>query len=256
MKKLLIGVMACYALTTRAQVHESKNFIYFFSDSVMYAENIKLRPDFTGYLQLRADSRRVPTAQVKFFSNEDGFFANTRRLDLLNGVSFSERIIDGKINVYQKEDYDPNLYDRRYRHGRYVQRQQPSINVSMYYNKGYGDLKKANYRNLVNDMADNPESIDLLKSYRRSMNTGNMMYVAAGISGLVGMITFVTSGSGGSDMPGKNGFGSNFGSSIKSPNFALSGILLGAGLGFTIGGLAIQRSGNRHLEMAFDRYNR
>jgi hypothetical protein len=256
MKKLLIGVMACYALTARAQVQESKNFIYFFSDSVQYAKNIKLRPDFLGYLQLRADSRKVPTGQVKFFSNEDGFFANTRKLDFVAGASFSERIIEGKINVYQQERYDPEIYDGRYRRNRYMERERPTVDVRMFYNKGYGDLKKANYRNLSRDMADHQESMDLLKSYRKSMNSSKVMYVAAGASFVAGVVSFIASAGGKTSMPDRKGFGANFGSSIKETNFTPGFILLGAGLGFGLGGVAIQRSGTRHLENAIERYNR
>jgi hypothetical protein len=249
MKKLIIGVMACYALTTRAQVQESKNFIYFFSDSVMHAENIRLRPDFSGYMQLRADAKRVPVGQVKFFNNEDGFFANTRKLDFAGRTSFSERIIAGKINVYLQESYDPQVYGRRYRQNRYMERGQPPVNVRMYYNKGYGDLKKTNYHNLNIDMADNMKSIDLLKSYRKNINTVKVMYIAAGASFLTGMLSFFNSGS--THMDRSSGFDSDF-TRIRP----VAGILMGAGVGFAIGGYAIQASGNRHLENAIDQYNR
>lgn len=102
-------VMACYALNARSQTDESRNFIYLNSDSVIHADRIRLRPDFGGSLVLRADSRRVPLEQVKFFNNEDGFFANTRKTDLFAGNSFSERIVKGKINLYQEVAYDPVL---------------------------------------------------------------------------------------------------------------------------------------------------
>lgn len=253
MKKLLIVVIACYALTSRAQVHESKNFIYLYSDSVIYAKDIRLRPDFSGYLQLRADSRKVPTEQVKFFSNEDGFFANTRRLHFGSTTSFSERIIEGKINVFQQEDYYPYQYDHRYRRNRYIDRRPQAVDVKMYYNKGYADLKKANYHNLSADMADNPKAMDMLKNYRKSINTGKTMYIVAGAAIVSGLISFLAAGSSNRHMSSGNGFGSNFG---KGPNFTPAFILLGAGAGLATGGYFIQASGNRHLENAVDAYNR
>lgn len=242
MKKLLIGVMACFAMTSRAQVHESKNFIYLYSDSVIYAKDVKLRPDFSGYLQLRADSRKVPTEQVKFFSNEDGFFANTKRLNFGSTTSFSERIIEGKINMFQQEDYYPYSYDHRYRRARYMDRRPQPVDVKMYYNKGYADLKKANYHNLSTDMADNPKAMDLLKNYRKNINTGKAMYIVAGAAIVSGLVSFLANGS------------SNKG--ISGANFTPAFILLGAGAGLATGGYFIQASGNRHLENAVDAYNR
>lgn len=253
MKKLLIAALACYGLSARAQVHESKNFLYLYSDSVIYAKKIMLRPDFAGYWQLRADSRRVPTEQVKFFNNEEGFFANTRKLHFVRTDAFSERIIEGRINVFQEMTYDPFLYDRgpRYRDNR-----QSRVDLRMYYNKGFSDLKKVNYYNLKNDMSDHPESMDLLKSYRKSMNTSKIMYAAAAVSVIAGMVSFLST-----DNKTDSSFSGHFGDGTSSMNTSLSGytpsfIMLGVGLGFAVGGFAIQTSGSRHLERAVDAYNR
>jgi len=106
MKKLLILVMACYGLSARSQENGSRNFLYLNSDSIVYAQKIRLRPDFSGSWSIRADSRKVLTSQIKFFNNEDGFFANTRELNFLGQSSFAERIVEGKINLYQEVVYD------------------------------------------------------------------------------------------------------------------------------------------------------
>lgn len=249
MKKLLVGIMACFALTTRAQVHESKNFIYLYSDSVIYVKDIKLRPDFSGNLQLRADSRKVPIEQVKFFNSEDGFFANTRKFDFGNTTSFSERIIEGKINIFQQADYSPYMYDQRYRRSRYIENRRQAIDVKMYYNKGYGDLKKANYHNLSADMADHPKAMDMLKSYRKSITTGKTMYIVAGAALIGGFVSFLTTDTG-------DAKASNFGQRTKWPSYTPTYILMGAGFGLATAGYFIQTSGNKHLEGAVDAYNR
>ncbi|WP_316788939.1 hypothetical protein [Pedobacter frigoris] len=259
MKKLIIVVMACYGLNARAQVDESKNFLYFYSDSVVYANSIKLRPDFYNSWQLRADSRRVPQEQVKFFNNENGFFANTRRHTIMERGSFSERIVQGKINLFQEVAYDAFLYDRGYRYGRhrYGPPVQQPVNLSMYYNKGYADLKKVNYNNLKRDMADNPVSMDLLEGYRKSANGSKILYVAAGASIVAGLVSFVVKGSSNTRLSDMNSFGHQQGfSSMSSPNFASSFIFLGLGAGLAAGGYAVDRSGYRKLEMAVDAYNR
>ena len=114
MKKLLLMVMACYALTARSQVNESENFIRLYSDSTIHAQKIRLRPDFLGSWTLRADSKKVPLESVKFFNNEDGFYANIRKLNFFGEVAFAERIVDGKINLYQQVIYEPIPFDMDY----------------------------------------------------------------------------------------------------------------------------------------------
>lgn len=254
MKKLFLSVMACYALTASAQVQPGQNFLYLYSDSIIYAKKILLRPDFSGYWQLRVDSRRVPADQVKFFSNEDGFFANTRRLTFMRDTEFSERIIEGKINVYQERIYDPFFYERGYGYGNRYGYARTNVNLSMYYNKGFDDLKKVNYRNLKNDLADHPVSLGYLNSYRKKSNLSKIMYGAAGASLIGGLISFVAKGSSKKDLQMGHGFGSM--PSIKEQNYTASFVLMGLGFGAAVGGYAIQQSGSRNLEQAIDAYNR
>lgn len=249
MKKLLLIVMACYALNARSQVNESENFIRLYSDSTIYAQKIRLRPDFSGSWALRADSRKVPLERVKFFNNEDGFYANTRKLNLFGEVSFAERIIDGKINLYQQVVYEPIPFDMDYY--RFRDRRRETVNSRMFFNKGMADLQKVNYDNLSKAMANNPESLDLLKSYRKSRQTSTIMYIAGGSALLAGMITLVT-GTGFKDS-GSSRFGM---SELKDKSFAPSFILLGIGTGLSIGGFFVQNAGSRNIERAVDAYNR
>jgi hypothetical protein len=250
MKKLFIMAMACYALNANAQVDRSRNFVYLYSDSVIYAQKIRLRPDMYGSWQIRADSKRIPTDQVKFMSNEDGFFANTRKFNLTRTNTFSERVIEGRINLFQEASYDPYAFDRgyRYRHNR-----PQAVDTRMFYNKGWNDLQKVNYHNLSRDMADHPESMDLLKGYRKSMNTAKGMYVGAGVALIAGLITFMADGKS-EKMPDFGGFGSDFGS--KKSSFATSFILLGVGAVLGGGGAVIQMSSTRRLENAIESYNK
>lgn len=256
MKKLLLSVMACYALSAGAQeVPDNKNYLYLYSDSIIYANRIQLRPDFSGYWQLRVDSRRIPVDQVKFFNNEDGFFANTKKLTFTRTSQFSERIIEGKINLYQERPYDPFSYDRSYRHGYgYRPGRYPAVDMSMYYNKGYTDLKKVNYNNLKYDMADNPESMKFLNKYRKSASRSKIMYVTAGASIIAGFVSFLATGTGHNDMP--SGFGFDNRPSLKSPNYTASYVLMGLGFGMAVGGYAVQSAGAGNIENAVDAYNR
>lgn len=256
MKKLLLSVMACTALSAGAQVSNTKNYVYLYSDSIIYAKKILLRPDFSGYWQLRVDSRRVPVDQVKFFNNEDGFFANTNKLSFNRFSQFSERIIEGKINLYQQRSYDPYDYDRSYRYGHgneYNYGRNSAVAISTYYNKGYADLKRVNYRNLQQDMADNPESMKFLNTYKKRSNLSKIMYATGAASMIAGVLSLLSTESSDNDFPSGNHFGQ---SSLKSPNFTATYVLMGLGLGIAGGGYAVQTAGARNLETAIDTYNR
>lgn len=248
MKKLLIVVMACYGLNARSQMNESKNFLQLYSDSTIYAEKITLRPDFLGSWVLRADSRRIPIEGVKFFNNKDGFFANTRKLSYLSQGSFAERITVGKINLYQQLVYDPALFEMDYH--RFRERIPQSIGTRMFYNKGNADLKKINYYNLSTDMADNPESLNLLSGYKKSMSTGTIMYVSAGAA-IVASAVMLFSGNGIKQM--NNSFGNMPNFSAK--NHTGSFLLMGLGAGLSLGGYLVQSSGSRNIERAVEVYN-
>lgn len=250
MKKLLIIVMACYGLNARSQVNESRNFVHLYSDSTVYAQKIRLRPDFMGSWTLRADSRRIPTERVKFFSNEDGFFANTRKLNFFGEVSFAERIMDGKINLYQEVIYDPVPFEFDYY--RFRDRRRETVNTRMFYNKGLSDLKRVNYDNLRADMADNQKSLDFLEGYRKSRRTGTIMYVAAGAAFIASAVTLL-SGSG----LKQNGF-TPYGHmpNYEGKNYTGSFLLMGLGAGLGVGGYLVQASGARNIERAAEAYNR
>ena len=241
-------VMACYGLNARSQENESKNFIRLYSDSTIYAQKIRLRPDIGGNLVLRADSKRIPIGQVQFFNNEDGFYANTKKLNIFNQVSFAERIIDGKINLYQEVVYDAVPLEVDYY--RFRNRRSQSVGTRMYFNKGLSDVNKVNYSNLTLAMADNVKSLDLLKSYRKSMRTGTAMYVTAGAAIIAGAATLL-SGSG--FKHNGNMFGNR--PSFEDKNYTGSFLLMGLGAGLGLGGYFVQASGARNIERAVEVYN-
>ncbi|WP_316748083.1 hypothetical protein [Pedobacter gandavensis] len=236
MKKLILTALVGYALAVPALAQDSKNFLYLFSDSIIYAQKVQLRPDFSGYWQFRADSRRVPISQVKFFNNEDGFFANTRRFSLAGESQFSERIVAGKINLFQERPYDPEAFHRPYHYGMERDRLQIAA-LSMYYNKGFGDLKRVRYRNLMKDMADHPQSMQFLKDYRKSSQLSKIISVTAGAAIIAGVATLLTGG-------------------YSESSFTNSSILMGGGIVLATGGYLIHLSGKKNIEKAITNYNK
>lgn len=242
--KPILTLIAAYAICSRmayAQPDESREFIYLYSDSVIYAGHIDLERNYSGSLYLWADSKRIHPEQVKFFQNNRGFFANVKDLNLMGETSFSERIRQGRINLYEAKTVRWDEYDspQAYHPGQPV-----VIDRRNYYNVGFGSLKRANYVNLSIDLADNPKSMAFLSRYRSAKRTQMAMYVTAGASLLAGVVSFLSAGSG--DL-----HASRSGLSSIGPGLAL----LGAGTGLAAGGYLMGPSATKHLKYAVDAYN-
>lgn len=250
MKALLTSIVA-YAMCSSlayAQPDESREFIYLYSDSIIYAKHIDLERNFTGSLYLWADSKRIHPEQVKFFNNNRGFFANVKDFDLVGRTHFSERIRQGKINLYEAKTIDWDSYDDL---GGY--RQPAVVESKNYYNKGYGSLRKANYVNLSIDLADNPQSMAFLAKYRSTKRTQVAMYVAAGLSFISGFALMLSEGK-------EESWGPNNRQDFSSKNSSFSRlvpglVLSGVGMGLAGGGYLMGPSRTRHLKQAVDAYN-
>lgn len=250
---MLIAVMVLYGLSAGAQMRKSDNFVYLYSDSVIYADHVRLRADFFNTLQLRADTKRIPLEQVKFFNDDNGFFANIRRLSFVRNSNFVERIIEGKINIFKEIPYTLSSFNRG--HGYRRSGRNESIDMQMYYNKGYADLKKVTYTNLRMDMADDQRTLDLLEGYRKNVRTTKTLYISAGASLVAGFASFVITGLKEFNEPMNTGF-NTAASSGKSRNFAVSFALIGIGAGLATGGYINSISGLKRLEEVVDVYNR
>ncbi len=240
----MLVCMLC-TLTASAQPDESKNFLYLYPDSVVFARDIYLTRDFTGRPYFRVDGRRVHPDQVKFFNNEEGFYANSSNLSITGENMFYERIRKGKINVYEKSFID---WDHR-RGPRYRGYKEPEVIFTKnFYNLGFEDLKKATYANLRADMAENIESIELLNQYNSVKKTEKVFFIAGGASMAAGFISFLA-----------KGISSHNHTSLdnhSTPNFAPSFILLGTGAIFAILGYTKTLKAPRYLKAAVDSYNR
>jgi len=256
-KKLFLFFLVClgfgwqglYAQVTKL-ADESRNYVYFHSDSILYAEKVRLRTNMLNNLQLRADSKRIPLQNVKFFNTDEGFFATMHRVPGLANEQFSERIIEGKINIFQERPDEYWNYGRRYRRSR---NKGDAVSMRMYFNKGYDDLKKVNYANLSQAMADDVESINLLKGYHKNAQISKAMYISAGAALGAAVISFlVTSNRDNGDFDLQH----RFSRKPQMPNYTASYILMGAGVGLAIGGSAIYFSNLKKLEAAVDYYNR
>lgn len=218
------------------QVDDTRNYVYFFSDSVLYGRNVELSSSFTRGTYLLCDTIKIHPDQVKFFRGETGFFANTIRLKYSGTSSFCERIRKGRINLYEKDvtTQSPGTYIN----GRYS----PGMSgrtINNFYNKGFGDLKKANYNNLVTDLSDNPESMMYLDKYKKSDTKQKIFQIAGGTLIVGGLVALISA---------KN-------KPVISPNYTPGAILMGTGAASMWVGYFVYLSKPKHLKNAIDVYN-
>lgn len=247
MKNLLALALVCLSVSClHAQANYPKTFLYLYSDSVVSAERIIFESDLDGSSHFIVDSRRVHPEQVKFFQNEMGFFANTRRLDFTGQTSFTERIREGKINLYEGDLNGEYPYSYYYsRRPEYASVTPSRLN---YYNIGFGDIKKATYGNLRQDLTSNQESMFHLRRYQKINFLSKTLLFAGGTAMLSGLINLV-----GNDKA--SGFPEPGWADKEDRRFNISiGLLLG-GAGLSGVGVFKLLSKSKHLKEAVDEYN-
>lgn len=248
MKLFLFGI-ALIALPTLifAQIDERKNFVYLYSDSVIYGNIIELKKPFLGASYIRLDSAKIPVEKVKFFQHEKGFFANTKDLSFTGTSQFSERISKGKLNLYEKEtqstNYSPGMYGGRSGIS--------TVTIKNYYNSGFGPLKKASYKNISADLQSSPESMVFMNKFKASSRAQGVLYAVGGaaiIGGVVSLASHMKSES--QSTFGKSGPDGD-GPNLHAPSIAL----IGVGAGCFWASYFISLSKPKQLKRAIDAYN-
>jgi len=159
------------------QVEESEIYVYLFSDKIIYGNIIEFKK--LGHFKscLILDSKTFPTNDVKYYYDGDGYYANIKDLIPSGNSHYARRYCTGKINLYNKKHFKivPT--------GDVVYLKEVTDN---YYSKGFGDLKEIKYRNLKNDLIDNPESKRFLSLIKKTRKTQAILYFSGGAAILVG----------------------------------------------------------------------
>jgi hypothetical protein len=234
-----------------AQVDLPKNFLYLYSDSLISGDRIIYESEFDGSSHFIVDSRRIHPEQVKFFQNEMGFFANTHHFDIIGQTAFTERIREGKLNLYEGNFTGGQPYHPYYNRHAYLTNEETHIN---YYNIGLGDLKKANYENLIKDLAGNQQSMSFLEQYRKTHSLSRKLLFIGGVAILAGFVSFIANGT--RNVEKSSRFPEpGWIDRVPGPKFGLSfGLLLG-GAGFSGAGLLKSLTKSKYLKQAVDSYN-
>ncbi len=172
------------------QISDDSYYVYLFSDSVIYGKNIKYVTPVFKKAYFMVDSAIIYSGFVKFYKDESGFYANIKLLNFWKTDYFAKRVEKGNINLYRKTtiDYVPGTYN--YTTGTYT----PGItkyHIKEAYNRGFGDIKKASYKNLIVDLSDNPQSILYLKKYRRTKTAGILLKITGAAAFMGGIISAI-----------------------------------------------------------------
>ncbi len=179
MKKWLtiFCVLAGYVVFGQADSTNIR-FVYLFTGEKIKSEVVEFRDQFIGSGYFLVGKEQYSADLVKFYRDANGFYANTRKLNMSGKSVFSKRVINGRVNLFEKEKMytTPSYIDAAgtYNPGA------SSKTIKNYYNKGFGDLKKATYKNLKIDLADSPESMGYLKKYRKYKNVQIALSIVGG----------------------------------------------------------------------------
>jgi len=237
----LIIFLSILQKTLFGQINENKDYVYFFTDSILYG-NVDYKKPFIGAAYLKVDSLKIQLDKVKFYKNQTGFFANSKNINFSGTSSFSERIRKGRINLFEKENtnYNPGHFTST---GMYMGGT-TSTTILNYYNRGFGDLKKANYKNLSMELADNPESLIHLNKFKSVQSTQNVLYVVGGALVVGGLATLINKTK---DVDYDT---------EPSPNVTSNIVTIGLGAGCFLVSYTMSFSKPEHLRKAVDAYNK
>ncbi len=189
MKKWITVAYLLISYVTFGQTDSANiRFVYLFTGEKIYSEVVEHRDQFMGSGYFLVGKEQYRADLVKFYKDASGFYANTKKLNVTGKSIFSKRIITGRVNLFEQEKMytTPSYIDAAgtFNPGT------SSKTIKSYYNKGFGDLKKANYKNLKIDLADSPESMGYISKYRKYKNVQIILSVVGGALVATGITSY------------------------------------------------------------------
>jgi len=220
-------------------IDETKSYIYTKEDKLIYGKKIVYKTPFLATNYFLVDTIKHKPTDVKFYKNSKGFFANVSYQVGLGPTGFAERVSKGKLNLYKKEVsmYNPGHMGP---HGM-MMGGGFSQNTIQYYNRGFEELKKAKYKYLVKDLADNANSMKLLGKYKKNRNIATGLYIAGAAVGITGLVGFIKKTSNTAGKP--------------EQDTSVNTTLMISGVGTMLVGSIFSFSLNKKVEDAIDAYN-
>jgi len=138
------------SLTVQGQSYTggNKNFIELNNGEKIEVKRIEFRPIKRVFL---ADGIEYKPRQIKFYQNNNSFYANAKNALLFGQSTFVRRVDSGRINLYSYK----------------IPRNFMGTFSVDFYNKDDGDLKRTRIRFLKEDLKDNEKSLKYLRQTRQ-----------------------------------------------------------------------------------------
>jgi hypothetical protein len=115
------------------------------------------------------DDKKFESAEVAFFRNYHGYFANLNKLYNDRAERYALRIKEGKINLFEEVEFEAYA-EESLAIPEGGENEMLATNESFqFFSKGDGAVQKANYKNLRLALADNDESkkeMNVFRNYR------------------------------------------------------------------------------------------
>jgi hypothetical protein len=186
MRYLFIAFIALISISGLSQKTEQKvHSVQLFSGDIFNGSRLIYTSPILKTPVFELDEKKFESPTVAFFQNNHGYFANLTKIYGPKNERYAIRIKSGKINLFEEIEIEPYAGDELSASDSEENEMLATGEVFGFYNKGNGEIKKANYKNLRTDMADNEAATKELKAYR------NMRYLQFALIGVgAGVIAY------------------------------------------------------------------
>ncbi len=240
MKKNLTLIAMIFLIYNLSYSQNQKYFTHLFSGEIHYYNNVEYISNTFSKSYFLVNGNEIQKETVKFYKNNNGFFANTKDLSFSSSSNFVKREISGNINLFSKEYTTFTTVNNS--NGLMMGSLGPNTTISYYYNKGeFGDLKKSNYKNLKVDLSDNLKSMSYLNKFKSVKQRETLLYILGGAIMTVGVSSLI-----------------NKTSNVPQGETAKTGgsfAIIGLGFGTIITNYLTTKNKHDHIETAIGIYN-
>jgi hypothetical protein len=166
MRFLFLLFFTAICSSTFAQKTEAEHSVklhtgeVFEGDKVLYINPILKQPSW------ELDGKKFETGIVAYIQNNHGFLANLNKIHGEKAERYALRIKKGKINLFEEVDIEFYGGETLEAEGDEKPETLASGEIYQYYSMGDGEVKKARFKSLKNDLKDNEASVKHLNAFR------------------------------------------------------------------------------------------
>jgi len=190
----LFGFILFQAASIQAQLSVPKNYIQLVTGEKIEGDLVVYSPQLVEYPVFLLDGTEYETSNIAYIQNRNGYFANLDHLFQNEPERYALRIRKGRMNLF--EEIEMSIYGGETLYTTGDKEVDSDLLASgltfQYYSIGDDKVRKANYRNMKNDLATCPTSVDFIRDYRKYQflqvgliagGTGLIAYNVASLSG-------------------------------------------------------------------------